>query len=237
MNGDAFEVRTKTDGTPVTDVDEAVEDAIRSALSVERPDDAMLGEERGLTGESSRRWIVDAIDGTANLAMGSPLWGTLIALEEDGELCLGLLSAPMFGRRWWAQRGGGAWRTKEADAWQTTGQPLAVSATASLGQARAAVLPDSAGVIPDGVSAALRNACAVREVAGHPALLVAHGELEISVHLGGGPWDHAALAVIVSEAGGAFSDLEGRPRVDNGSVIFTNGLLHAEALTLLAGGA
>lgn len=234
IEGAAFGVRTKQDGTPVTDVDEAVEDAVRAELAARRPGDAMLGEERGLTGESPRRWIVDAIDGTANLVAGSPMWGTLIAVEVDGVLDVGLLSAPMFGRRWWAQRGGGAWRTKNVATWQTMRQPVRVSECSSLSGARAAVLPDSDGVVPQGVTSVVGGACTIVEPAGHPALLVTQGELEFSVHLGGGPWDHAALAVIVTEAGGAFSDLSGGTRIDSGSVLFSNRLVHDEVLELLA---
>ena len=229
-----FGVRTKHDGTPVTDVDEAVEDTVRAELAVRRPGDAMLGEERGLTGESSRRWIVDAVDGTGNLVAGSPMWATLIALEVDGVLEVGLLSAPMFGRRWWAERGTGAWRTKNGARWQTERQAVRVSECSSLVDARAAVLPDSDGVVPEGVTRLVDGACTLLEAAGHPALLVAQGDLDFSLHLGGGPWDHAALAVIVIEAGGTFSDPSGEARIDHGSVVFSNGRLHEEVLALLA---
>ena len=68
----------------------------------------MLGEEFGVTGAGSRRWIVDPIDGTRNYSRGIPVWATLIALEEDGRSGLGVVSAPALGRRWWAERGGGA---------------------------------------------------------------------------------------------------------------------------------
>lgn len=237
VRGSGFAVRTKADGTPVTDVDEAVEDALREVLARERPGDAVLGEERGLTGDGPRRWIIDAIDGTANLAAGSPFWGTLIALEEEDRLRIGLLSAPMFDRRWWAEVGAGAWRTRDPAGWPASAGRLAVSARASIAEARAAVLPDSDGVLPAEVVGAVGRSCELVEVAGHPALLVAQGELEISVHLGGGPWDHAALAVIVAEAGGDYSDLRGNRRVDAGSMVFTNGCLHSAALALLGPGA
>lgn len=230
-------MRTKADGTPVTDVDEAVEDALREVLARERPGDAVLGEERGLSGDGTRRWIIDAVDGTANLAAGSPLWGTLVALEHEGQLRIGLLSAPMFDRRWWAEAGGGAWRTRDPAGWRTSGERVAVSARSSMAEARAAVLPDSDGVLPGDVLEAVGRSCELVEVVGHPALLVAQGELEISVHLGGGPWDHAALAVIVAEAGGEYSDLHGDRRIDAGSMVFTNGRLHAGALALLGPGA
>jgi histidinol-phosphatase len=234
VDGGSFAVRTKADGTPVTDVDDAVEDAVRAELAAQRPLDAMLGEERGQTGDGARRWIIDAIDGTGNLVAGSPMWATLVALEVDEALVVGVLSAPMFGRRWWAERGSSAWRTKNVAQWQAMSQRVRVSDCSSLENARAAVLPDSDGVVPEHVTHVISEACSVVDVAGHPALLVAQGELEVSVHLGGGPWDHAALAVIVTEAGGAFSDFRGQPRIDAGSVVFTNGALHEAALAVVS---
>src|SRR6185436_119447 len=101
-------VETKPDRTPVTEADRAVEEAIRERLARERPDDGMLGEEFGVTGGASRRWIVDPIDGTRNYSRGIPVWATLIALEEDGRVVLGVVSGPALHRRWWAERGGGA---------------------------------------------------------------------------------------------------------------------------------
>ena len=101
-------VETKPDRTPVTEADRAVEEAIRERLGRERPDDGMLGEEFGVTGGGSRRWIVDPIDGTRNYSRGIPVWATLIALEENGAIVLGVVSAPALGRRWWAERGAGA---------------------------------------------------------------------------------------------------------------------------------
>lgn len=229
-----FATRTKPDGTPVTEVDEAVEDALRELLSTERPADAVLGEERGATGRSARCWVIDAIDGTANLAAGSPLWGTLIALEDERGFALGLLSAPVFGRRWWAERGGGAWRTKAPDAWAQRNEAVRVSSGEDLAGSRATVLPDSAGVI-DGavVLSALSRVCEVVEPLGQPAILVAEGQIEASVHLGGGPWDHAALAIIVEEAGGRWSDIDGGRRIDTGAVVFSNGRVHESLLGAL----
>src|SRR6476619_270406 len=101
-------VETKPDRTPVTEADRAVEEAIRERLERERPKDGMLGEEFGVTGGGGRRWIVDPIDGTRNYSRGIPVWATLIALEEDGVVQLGVVSAPALGRRWWAERGAGA---------------------------------------------------------------------------------------------------------------------------------
>src|SRR6195952_5197690 len=102
-------VMTKPDLTPVTDADQAVEEGIRRTLSRARSRDAVLGEEQGTTGHSQRRWIVDPIDGTKNFVRGVPVWATLIALEVDGEVVVGVVSAPALNRRWWAMKDGGAW--------------------------------------------------------------------------------------------------------------------------------
>ena len=109
--GIAFE--TKPDLTPVTEADRAVEAEIRSMLADARPEDAVLGEEQGGSGNASRRWIVDPIDGTRNYARGVPVWATLVALEESGTVTLGVVSAPALGRRWWAERGEGAFANGE----------------------------------------------------------------------------------------------------------------------------
>jgi histidinol-phosphatase len=104
-------VSNKPDATPVTDADAAVERALREVLAQRRPGDAVLGEEDGLSGDSPRRWVIDPIDGTKNFLRGMPVWATLIALEADGEVAAGLVSAPALSRRWWAARGAGAWAT------------------------------------------------------------------------------------------------------------------------------
>src|SRR5687767_10255047 len=105
-------VETKPDLTPVTDADKAAEEAIRGQLSRSRPRDAVLGEEFGSTGHGSRRWIIDPIDGTKNFVRGVPVWATLIALVDEGEPVVGLVSAPALGRRWWAAAGTGSFTGK-----------------------------------------------------------------------------------------------------------------------------
>ena len=101
-------VETKADSSPVTEADKAAEVAIRELIARERPADAVLGEEMGSTGSGTRRWFIDPIDGTVNFVRGIPVWATLLGLEVDGSMQLGGVSAPALGRRWWAQRGDGA---------------------------------------------------------------------------------------------------------------------------------
>ena len=105
-------VMTKPDLTPVTDADTSVEDGIRRTLSRARPRDAVLGEESGATGHSQRRWVIDPIDGTKNFVRGVPVWATLIGLMVDGEVVVGVVTAPQLNRRWWASAGDGAWSGK-----------------------------------------------------------------------------------------------------------------------------
>ena len=107
-------IETKPDRTPVTDADRAVEAKLRELIALYRPDDAVIGEEYANTETSNRVWIIDPIDGTANYLRGVPVWASLIALRVDGVILLSVVSAPALGRRWWAERGAGAF-TKDVD--------------------------------------------------------------------------------------------------------------------------
>ena len=210
-------VETKPDLTPVTEADRAVEAGLRRRLAGARPSDAILGEEEGTTGGGPRRWILDPIDGTRNYARGIPVWATLVALEESGVVHLGVVSAPALGRRWWAERGRGAF----AD-----GRPIAVSKVATI---EAAVLCVSfENELPD----LARRAWHVRGLGDFWAhMLVAEGAVDGAVDaMGVSEWDLAAVQVIVEEAGGRFSEFSGESRIDGGSAITSNGLLHDELL-------
>ncbi len=210
-------VETKPDLTPVTEADRAVEQAIRARLAVERPDDGILGEEFGVTAGGNRRWIVDPIDGTRNYSRGIPVWATLIALEEDGSIVLGVVSAPALHRRWHAERGGGAW---------VDDSRIRVSAVR---QIEDAVL-----------SFALEQP--LSELAGYAwhsrgygdfwaHMLVAEGAVDGAVDtVGVKVWDLAAIQPIVEEAGGTFTDREGVARIDGGTAVSSNGFLHERLL-------
>jgi len=213
--GIAFE--TKPDLTPVTEADRVVEAEIRTLLDDARPDDAVLGEEQGSSGGGSRRWIVDPIDGTRNYARGVPVWATLIALEESGSVRLGVASAPALGRRWWAERGEGAF----AD-----GDRIGVSSVARMEDAVVSFAYENA--TPE----IARRAGHVRGFGDFWAhMLVAEGAVDGAVDATGvNEWDLAAVQVIVEEAGGRFSDFQGVSRIDGGAAVTSNGLLHAELL-------
>jgi histidinol-phosphatase len=206
-------VETKPDRTPVTEADRAIEEAIRARLARERPADAILGEELGVSGDARRRWIVDPIDGTRNYMRGTPVWATLIAFEADGVVRLGVVSAPALGRRWWAERGEGAFAD---DA------PIHVSKVARVEDAALSfALEDD---VPD-----LARRCwhprAYGDFWAH--MLVAEGALDGAIDaIGVSAWDLAAVQVVVEEAGGRFSDRSGVARIDGGSAISSNGMLH-----------
>ena len=224
----------KADGSLVTEADLAVEHELRALLALERPDDAILGEEAGATGRGSRRWIIDAIDGTVDFARGTPNWCTLIALEIDGRLAVAVCEQPAQARRYWATRGGGAFRQASRD---TAPQRLRVSDVARIDGARSVVSSDQ--WLRDDESrrsaAALRVVTQSVPVVEHPAIQVASGGFDYVVFFIAGAWDVAAPALIVEEAGGRFTDLAGQPALDSGNGVFSNGLLHDAVLALVNG--
>jgi histidinol-phosphatase len=214
-------VETKPDLTPVTDVDRAVEVALRDRLERDRPNAAVLGEELGSAGEGGERWILDPIDGTRNFVRGIPVWATLVALERDAEVVVGVASAPALGRRWWARRSEGAFGG---------GAPIRVS---RVEQVEDAVF--SYASIRDGVAELAERAWLARGFSDFwQHLLVAEGAADAAVDHVVSPWDIAAVKVIVEEAGGRSTDLRGRADIDGGSLLSTNGLLHDEILRALA---
>lgn len=210
-------VETKPDATPVTEADRAVERAIRELLARERPADAILGEEEGVSGTGERRWIVDPIDGTRNYSRGVPVWATLIALEERGTVTIGVVSAPALGRRWWAERGSGAW----AD-----GDRVHVSAIKRIEDA---VLSFALEQPIPALAAQAWHARGYGDFWSH--MLVAEGAIDGAYDaIGVTQWDLAALQPIVEEAGGRFTDFSGVERTDGRSAISSNGHLHATLL-------
>ncbi len=214
-------IETKPDLTPVTEADRAVETQLRRILADERADDAILGEEQGAEGAGSRRWILDPIDGTRNYARGIPVWGTLIALEDEGVLTLGVASAPALGRRWWAERGSGAF---------ANGERVHVSAIATVEEAVLSFAFKQ--VIPELASRAW-HARGLGDFWAH--VLIAEGAVDGAIDaVGVNEWDLAAVKVIVEEAGGRFSDFSGESRIDAGTAVSSNGRLHDELLAAVS---
>ncbi len=210
-------VETKPDLSPVTEADTAVEQTIRARLAADRPGDGVLGEEYGDDSTGGRRWIVDPIDGTRNYSRGIPVWATLIALEDDGVLQLGVISAPALGRRWWAERGAGAFADGEA---------IHVS---GVGRIEDAVLCFAVEQQLPAIASRCWHARGFGDFWAH--MLVAEGAADGAIDaVGVSVWDLAAVRIVVEEAGGRFTDQAGVPRIDGGSAISSNGLLHGELL-------
>jgi histidinol-phosphatase len=224
-------VETKPDLTPVSEADRAVEQLLRKRIAEERPAHAVLGEEFG-TGDGPRgstRWIVDPIDGTKNYVRGIPVYATLIALEREGALSVGVASAPALGRRWWAAKGAGAF----AD-----GAPLRVSRVATLEDAQLGHSSVSSWA-DHGLTERfleLERRCWRGRGFGDfwTHMMVAEGACDVAAEPEVSLWDVAAVQVIVEEAGGRFTNLAGVPRPDGGSAVSSNGLLHDEVLGILS---
>ncbi|MGW4632459.1 histidinol-phosphatase [Nocardia sp. NPDC004415] len=231
-----LKVDAKPDLTPVSDADLAVEQVIRRVLGAERPGDAVLGEEFGGDAEfSGRQWVVDPIDGTKNFVRGVPVWASLIALLEDGVPVVGVVSAPALGRRWWAAAGSGAWVQVHPGA----PTPLSVSAVGDLGDASLA-FSSLSGWRERGLRENFVDLTdAVWRVRGYGDFfnycLVAEGAVDIAAEPEVSLWDLAALDILVREAGGTFTSLDGRPGPHGGDAVASNGLLQAEVLDRLRG--
>jgi len=226
-------VQSKPDLTPVTDADLAAEESLRGVLRRARPRDAMLGEEYGRTGMSPRCWIIDPIDGTKNFVRGVPVWATLIGLMADGEVTVGVVTAPALSRRWWAAQDSGAWTGRsltKASACRVSGVTRLEDASFSYSDLASW---EEAGRLDAflGLARSVWRTRAYGDFWSH--VLVAEGAVDISAEAAVSLWDLAALQVIVTEAGGTFTDLAGRPAPDGGNVLCTNGLLHDEVLGLL----
>src|SRR5262244_3494658 len=221
-------VEAKPDLTPVTDADRAAEESLRNVLRRARPRDAVLGEEFGRVGAGPRCWVIDPIDATKNFVRGVPVWATLIGLMDGHEVMVGVVSAPALGRRWWAARDGGAWTGRSL----TKASRCRVSAVGSLEDASVSY-SDLGGWERlgrrDGLLSLATTAWRSRAYGDFWShVLVAEGAVDVSAEPEVSLWDLAALQVIVEEAGGVFTDLTGKHTPDGGSVVCSNGLLHAE---------
>ena len=226
-------VVNKPDLSPVTDADKSVEEGIRRALSRARPRDAVLGEEQGSSGHSQRRWIVDPIDGTKNFVRGVPVWATLIALMVDNEVVVGCVSAPQLNRRWWAAKDGGAWTGRSL----LRATECRVSDVSRLDDASLSYSSLSGWEERDRLEdfLALSRRCWRTRAYGDfwSYMLVAEGAVDLAAEPELELYDMAALEVIVREAGGTFTSLDGTPGPLGGNALASNGRLHDQALAFL----
>lgn len=222
--------KSKDDGTPVTEADVAIENVLRKAIEETYPDDSVVGEEGGAVEnpKSNRRWIIDPIDATKNFRRGIPIFATLIALEDEGNIVAGVVSAPALDTRWYARKSGGAFRD---------GDKISVSKVKDISVAE--ICSGGVGTIAlEGLGDKFEELC--KKAARHRAfgdfwghILVAQGSMDVMVDPVVNVWDLAALKIIVEEAGGKMTSLSGEDRVDGGNALTTNGNLHDEVLAAL----
>jgi histidinol-phosphatase len=226
-------VEAKPDLTPVTDADREAERVVRALLADRRPDDAVHGEEFADTGAGPRRWVIDPIDGTKNFVRGVPVWASLIALLDGDAPVVAVVSAPALGRRWWARAGGGAY----AGTGRSADTVCRVSAVSSLADASLSYSSlsgwEERGALHDFLD--LTRACWRTRAYGDfwSYMLLAEGTVDVAAEPEVALHDLAAPALIVTESGGAFTDLTGRPGPAGGSALASNGLLHVAVLDLL----
>jgi histidinol-phosphatase len=229
-------IDTKPDLTPVTDADRAVETELREVLARERPNDSIVGEEfGGNTTFTGRQWIIDPIDGTKNFVRGVPVWATLIALLQDGVAVVGAVSAPALQRRWWAARGSGAFVAVNG----APAQRLSVSSVARLNSAILSFSSLSGWAqrgLRDRFIALTDAVWRVRAFGDFLSYcLVAEGAVDIAVEPEVSVWDLAALDILVREAGGTLTGLDGSAGPHGGSAVASNGLLQQQVLNSLIG--
>ncbi len=224
-------VEMKPDDSPVSVADRESEKAIRAIIESERPDHGVLGEEFGTTdARGGARWILDPIDGTKNYIRGVPIYATLIALEVDGVLEVGVTSAPALGRRWWGVRGEGAWCNDE---------PIHVSDVATIEDAFMSSdsydtfdrLNPARSDVWNALTRQVKRTRGFGDFWSH--MLVAEGAIDIAIEPEVSIWDVASNAVIVEAAGGRLTTLEGKSGANDGSVLATNGVLHDAVLAAM----
>jgi len=230
-----LQISTKPDRSLVTQADQAIERRLRERIHDAYPDHGLVGEEYGTeAGDASVRWYIDPIDGTHNFVRGVPLFGTLLAVERDGVRQVGIMSAPALRERWFARRGGGAWAQGSFD---PTPRRISVSTVAAIEDAQllygSGASIERSGRAPGFLD--LRHEVWRERGFGDfwGYALVAEGAAEAMIEIGVNPWDLAAPDVVVGEAGGQLTDLDGVARIDGLEVLATNGVLHAETLRRL----
>lgn len=228
--GSRLPVELKSDASPVTEIDAAAEQRMRDEIAHTYPDDGILGEEGDeVAGTTGRTWVLDPIDGTRMFAEGIPLWSTLIGLRDDDEVVIGVADAPVLGERYHATLGGGAF---------CNGDPIAVSEVATLADALVLHAPLEEFIRKTGLPALTRVSSGARVTRGigdgWAHLLVARGAADALVEQG--PcfeWDWTATSVIVHEAGGRLSRLEGGEPTPGCHLLVSNGRLDDEVRATL----
>ena len=206
--------RLKEDGTRVCDADLEAEQVMRAMLSAERPADHLAGEELGASGpESSRRWLLDPIDGTESFLSGGRAWGTHVALEWNGDPIIAVITRPTESSRWWAMRGHGAWGTPAAGSSEYAALAVAkdgpattrVAGLVDAGSIRGSILADRMEWIDDEVS---------------PVVALLEGRIGAVLDEGGDPWDRAPAILLAQEAGACCRGPSGAASVSDPWVLY-----------------
>jgi histidinol-phosphatase len=235
FRADELRIERKGDGTAITQADRAVEEMARAKVAASGLALDILGEEMGggdaksASSSGRARMIIDPIDGTEEFSRGIPTFGTLMGIEQNGEIIAGMASAPGLRSRWWAYRGEGAYRD---------GKKIHVS---NVGKLKDAMIfttgtgPSKSGEAREKLRRLADAARGGRAIGGFwQHMLVAEGAVEVAVDLTSKPWDLAPLGIIVEEAGGRSTNLRGERTIYTGQLVSTNGKLHDEVLKILA---
>ena len=231
-----LEITTKPDNSPVTDADKAVERAIIDAIATKYPSDGVVGEEFGTSGSKDRYWVIDPIDGTKNFMRGVPTWATLIALVENEAVVASVVSSPALYRRWYASAGVGAF-VVEGGSVKASPAPrkLTVSKVSQLADASITYSDFQGwGARRQAFEKLLDGAWRTRGLGDFWShMLVAEGAVDVAIEPSLALWDMAALDLIVREAGGKFSSLDGVDGPFGPNAISSNGALHSAIVTAL----
>jgi len=234
---DDLEVESKGDDSPVTVADRRAEEHLRRRISERFPEDGILGEEfPERPGTSGYRWILDPIDGTKSFIRGVPLYGTLVAVEFDGRSIVGVIYIPALDECAYAAAGQGAWYVARGG----TPRPAQVAACARLSEGMFLTTDvrsfDRIGRRDayERLQAGARLTRTWGDCYGY--LRVATGRAELMVDPVMNVWDAAALAPVLEEAGGSFTDWEGRPTIYSGNGVATNGRVLDEVLAITRSG-
>ena len=223
-------VDDKSDGSPVSEADQAIEAMARDLVAKRSPGLGVYGEEEGETrAENGARLIIDPIDGTRNFVRGIPVFAALLAIEEEGKLVAGMVSAPALRMRWYAARGMGAFLGPRR---------LHVSSVRELSRSHLFHGDLSGHTEGQPTAGMLRLIARVERTRGfgdfYQHMLVAEGAGEMALDPKMKPWDIAAVKIIVEEAGGRSTSFSGEDSVDVPTLLSTNGHLHDTVVSALA---